>query len=195
MTSSVKLLCFAGSTRIGSFNAKLAKLAAETGLAHGAEAKLIDLSDYPMPLYNADLEAREGQPEAAHALKREFAAHQAIFIASPEYNSGVTPLLKNTLDWVSRIRDEGEPPLAVYKTRVFAIGSASPGVYGGMRSLLMLRQILAVGLGALVIPEQIAIPNAAQAFDEEGRVKDERHSILLRTVMSKLVSTAAHFAS
>ena len=110
-----------------------------------------------------------------------------MFIASPEYNASVTPLLKNTIDWISRVRERGEPPLAAYKNRVFALGGASDGAYGAMRSLMALRQVLELGCGALVIPDQIAVMRASDAFDEMDNLKDERAANLL-----KRVARAAH---
>ena len=161
----MSLLFFAGSTREGSFNKKLALLARHIAEANGIEAVFVDLKDYPMPLYNGDLEAAEGPPEKARAFKALLGEYQGVFIASPEYNSSVTPLLKNTLDWVTRVRAKGETGLEVYRSRVFAISGASPGYYGDA----MLRQtcmhlagrILEVGIGATVIQ---ALAIAARKF-------------------------------
>jgi NAD(P)H-dependent FMN reductase len=143
-----------------------------------------------MPIYDGDLESREGPPENARKLKALMEVHAGIFIASPEYNAGITPLLKNALDWVSRIRDDQEIPLQVYKTRVFAISSASPGRFGGIRSLIALRQSLVLGMGALVLSEQVAIPNAAEAFDERGHLKDKAQQELLKALIQKLARAA-----
>src|SRR4029450_13135 len=161
----MRLLFFAGSTREGSFNRRLAALAHHVACANGLEAVLVDLKDYPMPLYNGDLEAKEGPPERARAFKALLAESQGVFTASPEYHSSVTPLLKNTLDWVSRVKDD---QIDVFRSRVFAISGASPGYYGAMRSLLHLRQILEIGLGASVIPQQIAVPRARDGFEGDG---------------------------
>src|SRR5947199_57062 len=120
-----KILVFAGSIRTGSHNARLAALATKELMLAGADVTRISLGDYPMPLYDGDLEAHSGPPGNAVKLKSLMAAHQGVFIASPEYNASVTPLLKNAIDWVSRVRERGELPLAVYKNRVFAIGGAS----------------------------------------------------------------------
>ena len=120
-----KILVFAGSIRTGSFNARLAALAAKELALAGADVTRISLDDYPMPLYDGDLEAASGVPANALKLKQMMAAHRGVFIASPEYNASVTPLLKNTIDWISRVRERGEPPLAVFKNRVFALGGAS----------------------------------------------------------------------
>jgi len=191
----VRLLCFAGSTREGSYNKKLALLAQHIAEANGIEAVFVDLRDYPMPIYNGDLEAAEGPPERARAFKALLSEYQGVFIASPEYNSSVTPLLKNTLDWVTRVRAKGESGLEVFRTRVFAIGGASPGNYGGMRSLLQLRQILGVGMGALVIPQQLAVPRAGTAFEEDGSLKDETQQKLCADAIEALAVYARRFVS
>jgi NAD(P)H-dependent FMN reductase len=154
----------------------------------------ISLLDYPMPLYDGDLEAKSGPPENAIKLKRLMAMHPGVFIASPEYNASITPLLKNTIDWISRVRERGEQPLAVYKNRVFAIGGASDGAYGAMRSLMTLRQVLELGCGALVIPEQIAVMRASDAFDEMDNLKDERAANLLKRLVQRLVNMARETA-
>jgi len=189
----MRLLFFAGSTREGSFNRKLAGLAHHIAEANGIEAVLIDLKDYPMPIYNGDLEAKEGPPERARAFKALLGEYPGVFIASPEYNSSVTPLLKNTLDWVTRVRAKGETGLEVFKTRVFAISGASPGYYGAMRSLLHLRQILEIGTGATVIPQQIAVPRAMDAFEADGSLKDKAQQNLCKSVVEALAVAAARF--
>jgi chromate reductase, NAD(P)H dehydrogenase (quinone) len=191
----MRLLFFAGSTREGSFNRKLAALAHHIASANGLEAVLVDLKDYPMPLYNGDLEAKEGPPERARAFKALLAEYQGVFIASPEYNSSVTPLLKNTLDWVSRVKDDGASGGEVFRTRVFAISGASPGYYGAMRSLLHLRQILEIGLGATVIPQQLAVPRAMDAFEDDGSLKDKTHQTQCKKVVEALAVAARKFMS
>ncbi|MEI9901987.1 MAG: NAD(P)H-dependent oxidoreductase [Hyphomicrobium sp.] len=130
MTTPVRLLFFAGSSRTGSINKRLAGLGAAIADANGIHSTFADLGDYPMPIYNGDLEKAEGQPENAHKFKELMAAHSGIFIASPEYNASITPLLKNTLDWVSHVREPAPTGPEVFKTRVFALGSSSNG---GMR--------------------------------------------------------------
>ena len=191
---AAKILVFAGSIRTGSFNARLAAAATKEFALAGADVTRISLLDYPMPLYDGDLEARSGQPEAAISLKRMMQNHQGIFIASPEYNASITPLLKNSLDWVSRVREGNEAPLAVYKDRAFAIGGASNGAYGAMRSLMALRQVLEIGCTALVIPDQIAVARAADAFDEMDNFKDEGNSKRLKGVVQSLIQFAGHFS-
>jgi len=189
-----KVLVFAGSIRTGSFNARLAAIAAKEIARAEAEITRISLLDFPLPLYDGDLEARSGPPENAVKLKRMFCAHQGVFIASPEYNASLTPLLKNTIDWISRVREKQEPPLSAYRNRVFALGAASNGTLGGMRSLMALRQSLELGCGALVIPEQIAVREASHAFDENDDLKDERSAALLRPLARRLVELARQIA-
>ncbi|HKA47696.1 MAG TPA: NAD(P)H-dependent oxidoreductase [Methyloceanibacter sp.] len=191
----MRLLFFAGSTREGSYNKKLARLAQHIATANGIEGVFVDLKDYPMPLYNGDLEAEQGPPQKAAEFKALLGEYPGVFIASPEYNSSVTPLLKNTIDWVTRVRAKGETGLEVYKTRVFAISGASPGYYGTMRSLLNLRQILAVGVGATVIPQQLALPRANDAFEEDNSLKDKAQQNMLKDVVEKLAIAAKRFAA
>ncbi len=189
----MRLLFFAGSTRDRSYNKRLARLGRHIAEANGIEAVFVDLRDYPMPIYDGDLEANEGPPQKAREFKALLGEYQGVFIASPEYNSSVTPLLKNTLDWVSRVREKGETGLEVFKSRVFAISGASPGYYGAMRSLLTLRQVLAIGLGALVIPEQIAVPRAMDAFEADGSLRDKGQQALCKGVVEALAVAARKF--
>ena len=189
-----KVLVLAGSIRTGSFNARLAAIAAKEIARAEAEVTRISLLDFPLPLYDGDLEARSGPPENAVKLKRMFCAHQGVFIASPEYNASLTPLLKNAIDWISRVREKQEPPLSAYRNRVFALGAASNGTLGGMRSIMALRQSLELGCGALVIPEQIAVREASHAFDENDELKDDRGAALLRTLARRLVELARQIA-
>jgi len=185
-----KILAFSGSIRRDSWNRKLILLAADACQAAGAETTLIDLADYPLPLYNGDDEARDGLPDNALRLKALFKAHDALLIASPEYNSSVPPLLKNTLDWVSR-EWQGESGLLPYQNKVAAVLAASPGQYGGMRMLPHLRQILNT-LGVVVLPGQFSLPHAGRAFDEEnGALKSPGR---LHTVVMELVSVSTALA-
>src|SRR5499426_2346057 len=147
-----KILVFAGSIRSGSYNARLAACAARELVMAEADVTLISLVDFPMPLYDGNLEAASGAPENAHKLKRLIGQHRGVFIASPEYNASIAPLLKNALDWISRVREDGEQPYAAFRHRVFALGAATNGPWGGMRSLMALRQTLEIGMGALVLP-------------------------------------------
>jgi chromate reductase len=190
MPHTTRLLFIAGSTRKESLNKRLAKLGAEIANANGLHSTFADLGDYPMPIYDGDLEAAEGPPENARKLKALFEVHHGIFIVSPEYNASIPPLLKNALDWVSRVRDGDEPPLAVYKTRVFAIGSASPGAYGGIRGLSVLRQTLEIGTGALVLPDQFAVSRANTAFADNGHLADPKSMELYKGTIEKLARAA-----
>jgi chromate reductase len=186
-----KILIIPGSLRTGSHNARLAALAAKELTLLEAEVTRISLEDYTLPLFDADLVSSSGLPPAAIKLKRLLLAHQGVFITSPEYSASVTPLIKNTIDWISRVRDPGEPAYAAFKGRVFAIGAAANSGLGGLRSLMALRQILELGCGALVIPEQIAVPRAEQAFDEMDNLKDESLATALKTAMRRLVELAS----
>ncbi len=190
MPHTMRLLFIAGSAREASFNKRLAKLGADIANANGIAATFADLGDYPMPLYDGDSETREGTPENARKLQALMQAHDGIFIASPEYNASITPLLKNTLDWISRVKVEGEAPLHVFKSRVFALGSASPGGFGGMRSLMHTRQVLELGLGALVLPDQVAVPRANAAFDDHGHLNDKAQQDMLKALIQKLARAA-----
>jgi NAD(P)H-dependent FMN reductase len=185
-----KILVFASSIRTGSHNAKLAALAAKELTLIDAEVTRISLADYPLPIYDGDLDARSGQPANAVKLKQMLAAHQGVFIASAEYSASVTPLLKNAIDWMSRVRERGEPTYAAFKGRIFAISAASAGRAGGLRSLIALRQILELGCGALVIPEQVVVPLAAEAFDEMDNIIDERTANEFRAQLARLVDLA-----
>jgi len=185
-----KILVLPGSNRTGSHNVKLAALAAKELTLIDADVTRISLADYELPIYDADLDSRHGQPANALALKQMIMAHHGVFIASPEYSASVTPLLKNALDWVSRVRERGDPLYAAFKGRVFAIAAASPGRTGGLRSLMALRQILELGCGALVIPQQVAIPNAEMAFDDKDEIVDLGVANLLRTELQGLVDMA-----
>jgi len=185
----MRLLFFAGSAREGSHNKKLARLGQKIAEANGIEAVFADLADYHMPIYHGDLENDQGVPERARAFKALLEEYDGVMIVTPEYNASVPPLLKNTIDWLSRVKDEPD----VFKTRVFAISGASPGYYGAMRSLLTLRQILSAGLGALVIPQQMALPRAVQAFEDDGSLKDEAQQKMFAGVVEALAVAARKF--
>ncbi|HLL26323.1 MAG TPA: NAD(P)H-dependent oxidoreductase [Xanthobacteraceae bacterium] len=182
-----RILVFAGSIRTGAFSQKLAAFAAKELSLLDADTSFISLADYPMPLYDGDYEAREGAPENARKLRRMILAHRGVFIATPEYNASTPPLLKNALDWVSRAKEPAADP---FKGRYFAIGSTSNGRLGGYRALIALRQVLELGLGALVLPEQVAVSEAAQAFDDGGGMRDGRVADFLRAGLRRLIALA-----
>jgi NAD(P)H-dependent FMN reductase len=181
MTASTKLIFFAGSAREGSHNKRLARLGASIAEANGIAATFADLGDYPMPLYDADLQTHDGIPDNASKFEALLKVHTGVFIACPEYNASITPLLKNTLDWVSRIKNEGEEPLAVYKTRVFALGAASTGGMGGLRGLNTVRTVL----------DQFAVPRATEAYDDHGHLKSKDAQEQFKRLIQKL-ARAAH---
>lgn len=165
-----RVLVFAGSARRESLNKKLSQVAARQAEKAGLAVTWIDLRDYPLPLYDGDLEAEQGIPDNARKLRDLFLSHQGLIVASPEYNSFITPLLKNTLDWISR-RDGAIDGLTAFRNKVGLVLSASPGAFGGMRSLALIRQLLS-HLGVTVLPEQLALPRAHEAFADDGSLKD-----------------------
>ena len=185
-----KILVMSGSLRIGSHNTRLAALAAKELTIADGEVTRISLEDYSLPLFDADLTATSAMPQAAVRLKAMIMAHHGVFIASPEYSASVTPLLKNAIDWVSRVREGSEPNYAAFKKRVFAVGSATNSGSGGVRSLMALRQILELGCGALVIPEQVSVPRAEQAFDDMDNLKDQTAAAALKAMARRLVELA-----
>ncbi|MBC6432947.1 NAD(P)H-dependent oxidoreductase [Nostoc sp. HG1] len=172
MTSTPKILAFAGSTRIESYNKKLVKIAAAGAQAAGAEVTYIDLRDLSLPLFDEDLEAQEGLPANARTFKDLLISHQGLLIASPEYNSSLTAVLKNAIDWASRPAPN-EAPLAAFAGKVATIMSASPGALGGLRGLVHLRSILG-NIKVLVLPDQIAVSKAYEAFNPDGTLKDPK---------------------
>ncbi|QHG15845.1 NAD(P)H-dependent oxidoreductase [Nostoc sp. ATCC 53789] len=172
MASTPKILAFAGSTRIDSYNKKLVKIAASGAQAAGAEVTYLDLRDLPLPLFDEDLEAQEGLPANARTFKDLMISHQGFLIASPEYNSSLTAVLKNAIDWASRPAPN-EAPLAAFAGKVAAIMSASPGALGGLRGLVHLRSILG-NIKVLVLPDQIAVSKAYEAFNGDGTLKDPK---------------------
>ena len=193
MPPTPRVLAFAGSQRAGSFNRQLVQIAAEGARLAGAELTLINLADYSLPLFDQDLEASAGPPENAVRLKKLFIEHQGLLIASPEYNSSVTALLKNTIDWISR-STPGEPALAAFQGKVASLLSASPGALGGLRGLVHLRAILG-NIGVVVLPEQIAVPKAHEAFADDGSLKDTALQARVRNVGKVLAETARKLAS
>ncbi len=188
MTNSPKILAFAGSARQASFNKKLVKIAAAGASTAGADVTYLDLRDLPLPLFDEDLNDRDGLPENALQLKELMKSHQGFLIACPEYNSSITPLLKNAIDWASR-PEPGESPLALtcFRDKVAAIMATSPGGLGGLRGLVHVRAILE-SIGTLVLPDQKAIPNAYQAFDENGSLKDEKQQAAVQALGEKLTA-------
>ena len=182
MNAPPRILAFAGSARRESLNRKLLAVVVAAARAAGGEVTLLDLNDYPLPLYHGDLEDASGLPAPAQRLVGLVTQHDALLIASPEYNSLITPLLKNTIDWCTR----AEPnPLA---GRVAAVVSASPGMYGGVRSAQAARGLL-LHLGCHVVPAQCSVPRADEAFAPDGSLRDARSAAAAQRVAEELVRT------
>ena len=189
--SPVRVLVVSGSARPGSFNRRLADVAAGLAVAGGAEVTRTDLHALALPLYDAEIEAA-GVPAGALELRRLFATHDAVIIASPEYNGFPTPLLINALDWTSRVPALGDLPsgLVAMGGAVAGVVSASPGALGGLRSLLFVRQFLQLALGLLVVPEQFALGQANKAFDDSGQLIDAKQLQSVQRVVSSVLRTA-----
>ena len=181
-----RILAFGGSLRAGSFNQKLAAIAAAGAREAGGNVTLFSLRSFPMPLFDEDLETAEGMPETALKLKAIFAESDGFIIASPEYNSGMTAVLKNAIDWVSRTTSDDEKPLSAFRGKTAAILSASPGGYGGSRGLAQLRPLLE-NIGVTVIEEQVTIPKAHEAFDEDGMLTDAGQRAAVEALGASLV--------
>lgn len=184
-----RILVFAGSIRSGAYSGRTADCAQRELALQGAEVTRISLADYPLPLMDEDLETAEGIPENAYRLARLFAAHDAVLICTPEYNSSLPPLLKNTIDWVSRVTRDGNRPLRPYPGKVAALCSSSDGHFGGVRCIIHLRAILS-HIGMEVISPQVSVPFGAEAFDDNGDFREER----LRKGMARLCRTLIEHA-
>src|SRR5262245_23691469 len=185
--AALKILVIPGSLRTGSLNAKLAAAIAHELVVAGVEVTRISLSDFPLPIYDGDLQAKSGIPKNALNLKRMLGAHHGVLIVTPEYNSSVPALVKNTIDWVSRVQDVHETRGQVFRERVFAIASASGGRLGGARALAALRLILSA-CQAQVIPNQLALPFADAAYDEMERLKNSTDAEALKALVRQLIA-------
>jgi len=182
-----RILAFAGSARKGSINKQLVRFGADKARAIGAEVTFVDLNDYPMPLYCGDLEESEGVPENARKLRSLMLEHDGMLIACPEYNSSITPLLKNTLDWVSR--PDGDTPGGVaFKGRVAALMATSGGALGGLRGLDHVREILA-NVGVHVVPMQAAVGGFDSAIGDDGELTNERTVAFFESMIDLLIKT------
>lgn len=185
---STRILAFAGSLRRDSFNKKLVQLAAEGAREDGAEVTLVDLRELPMPFYDGDIEREHGLPANAKVAKRLFVDSDAFLISSPEYNSGTSAVLKNVIDWVSRTEGK-EAPLIAFKGKIAGLMAASPGSQGGLRGLAALRSILA-NIGVVVIPTQVAIARANEAFDPDGKLMDAQQRLQIHNLGIEVSSFA-----
>jgi chromate reductase len=184
--SALKILVIPGSLRTGSLNARLAAAAAHEFAQSGAEVNRISLSDFPLPIYDGDLQARSGVPKHALNLKRMIGAHHGVLIVTPEYNSSVPALVKNTIDWVSRVQDPHETRGQVFRERTFAIAAASGVRLGGTRALAALRLILSA-CHAHVIPNQLSLAFAHEAYDDMDRLKHSADAEALKALVRQLI--------
>jgi len=189
MTTS-RILAFGGSLRRDSFNQKLAAVAAVGARAVGAEVTLIALRDFPLPVFDQDLEGAEGMPTAAKKLKQLFREHHGLLIASPEYNSSITAALKNAIDWVSRAETDDEPPLVAFAGKTAALCAASPGALGGLRGLVHARAILG-NIGVTVLPDQVTVSKAHAAFRADGMLADENQTAKVKKLGAQLAHNLA----
>ena len=187
--SALKILVIPGSQRTGSLNAKLAAVAAHALALEGAEVTRISLADFPLPIYDGDLQAKSGVPKHAVNLKRMMSAHHGVLIVTPEYNSSVPALLKNTIDWVSRVQDPHETRGQVFRDKVFAIAAASGNRLGGARALAALRLILSA-CHAQVIPNQLALAFAEDAYDEMDHLKNAADIDALKALVRQLIDVS-----
>lgn len=183
-----KILAFAGSLRKDSYNKKLIRIAAEGAKDAGADVTLIELNDFPLPHYNEDIEKSEGLPENALKLKKLMKESDGFMIATPEYNSSLPGVLKNVIDWTSRKATPDESNLSCFTDKLAILLSASPGNFGGLRSLIHLRAILE-NIFTMVIPEQKAISQASEAFDSDGNLKNQKQQQSIKALAKKLVDT------
>jgi chromate reductase, NAD(P)H dehydrogenase (quinone) len=184
--AALKILVIPGSLRTGSLNAKLAATIAVELAEAGAEVTRISLADFPLPIYDGDLQAKSGLPKHAINLKRMMSAHHGVLIVTPEYNSSVPALLKNAIDWVSRVQDAGETRGQVFAERAFAIAAASHSRLGGTRALAALRLILSA-CQATVVPNQLALSFAAEAYDDMDRLKHPADVEAMKGLVRQLI--------
>ena len=189
--SALKILVIPGSIRTGSLNAKLAAAAVDELVRAEARVTRVSLGDFPLPIYDGDLQTKSGVPKNAINLKRMIGAHRAVLIVTPEYNSSVPPLVKNTIDWVTRVQDAHETRGQVFRDRAFAIAAASESRFGGTRSLAALRLIL-TACHATVIPNQLALSFAGEAYDDMDRLKQPADVEALRALVRQLIDFSQH---
>jgi chromate reductase, NAD(P)H dehydrogenase (quinone) len=189
--SALKILVIPGSLRTGSLNARLAAAAAYQFAQAGAEVTRISLGDFPLPIYDGDLQTKSGVPKNAINLKRMIGAHHGVLIVTPEYNSSVPPLVKNTIDWVTRVQDGQETRGQVFRERAFAIAAASESRLGGTRALAALRLVL-TACHATVIPNQLALSFASEAYDDMDSLKHPADIEALNALVRQLIDVSQH---
>jgi NAD(P)H-dependent FMN reductase len=186
-----RILAFAGSTREASLNKRLVRLASDAARAAGAEVTLIDLRDFPMPHYDGDLEAGEGLPASAYALKELFKTHDGLLISAPEYNGGMSGMLKNTIDWISR-RGHDDRIVTAFSGKIAGLMAVGSSAHGGLRGLGQLRHVL-TSVGVLVIPQQRAVGGGAAAFGEDG-LKDPAQQAAIEAIAARVVDLVRRHA-
>jgi NAD(P)H-dependent FMN reductase len=189
--SALKILVIPGSLRTGSLNAKLAATIAVELAQAGADVTRVSLADFPLPIYDGDLQAKSGVPKSAINLKRMMSSHHGVLIVTPEYNASIPSLLKNAIDWVSRVQDPQENRGQVFRERAFAIASASGGRLGGMRALMALRLILSA-CQATVVPNQVALSFAGEAYDDMDRLKHPADIEAMKALTRQLIEVSQH---
>lgn len=189
MTSKPKLLAFSGSLRKDSFNHKLVAVAAKHAEAAGAEVRLIRLKDFPMAVYDGDLEAAGAWPDSLEALREHFDWADGLLISTPEYNSSISAALKNAVDWLSRPRGDIQA-LACIRGKTLALLAASPGALGGIRGLPIVRSLFG-NIGVHVVPNQFALGTAHEAFNADGSLQDAKADAAVAGVARVLVETTA----
>ena len=187
------ILALAGSTRTGSYNKKLVAVAAAGARAAGADVDVIDLRDFPMPIYDGDLEQEEGLPEHAKRLRELMKSHGGLLLSCPEYNSSFSGVLKNAIDWASR-PVPAEKPLECFTGKVAGLVSASPGGLGGLRGLVAVRALLG-NIGVIVLPGQVAVSKAHEAFGEDGDLVDGKQRESVHGVGAAVADMLRHLAS
>jgi chromate reductase len=189
---ALKILVIPGSLRTGSHNVKLAAAAAYEFAQAGADVTRMSLGDFPLPIYDGDLQAKSGVPKNAVNLKRMIGAHHGVLLVTPEYNSSVPPLLKNTIDWITRVQDAHEMRGQVFRQRPFAIAAASEGRLGGTRAPISALRLILSACHATVIPNQLALSFADQAYDDMDRLRNPADIEALKALVRQLIDVSQH---
>lgn len=192
MSTAPRILAFGGSLRRGSFNQQLVRIAAEGARRAGASVTVFELRELPMPVFDEDLEREQGLPANAKRFKELMKEHAGLLVSAPEYNSSITAALKNAIDWASRA-EAGEKPLACFTGKVCGLMAASPGALGGLRGLVTVRSILS-NIHVLVLPEQVAVSKAHEAFTADGQLKDEKQNAAVLRIGARVAEVAGKLA-
>jgi NAD(P)H-dependent FMN reductase len=188
-----RILIFAGSVRSGAYSGKTADAGQKALALQGAEVTRISLGDYPLPIFDQDSEKQDGIPDNAMKLARLIDRHDGLLVATPEYNGSLPPLLKNAIDWVSRVRHDGNQVLRPFAGKVAALCSSSEGQFAGVRAINHLRAVLVRCRVDVIVPE-CSVPRGADAFDDRGDLRDERLRQAMENVASALAERAAQLS-